>query len=77
MKQIYLTTDGACIGNPGPSGWAYILPYKGNIRESSGTESNTTNNRMELRAVIERLKALKGRCTIVVRTDSTYVKKGM
>ena len=76
MKQIYLTTDGAYIGNHGPVGWACVLRYKEHIRELSGTESNTTNNRMELRGVIEGLKALKELCTVVVRTDSAYVKMG-
>jgi ribonuclease HI len=77
MKQIFLTTDGACIGNPGPGGWAYRLRYDGRFGESSGFESETTNNRMELRAVIEGLRALKEPCAVVVRTDSRYVMDGM
>ena len=77
MKQIRLTTDGACIGNPGPGGWAFVLRYKDRLREGSGAESKTTNNRMELRAVIEGLRALNERCAVLVRTDSKYVKEGM
>ncbi len=77
MKQVCLTTDGACIGNPGPGGWAYVLRYKDRVRELSGAERNTTNNRMELRAVIEGLRVLKKPCAVLVRTDSKYVKDGM
>jgi|SRR5882762_5574522 len=77
MKQIYLTTDGACIGNPGPGGWACVLRYKDHVRELSGAEPHTTNNRMELRAVIEGLRALKEPCAVRVRTDSRYVRDGM
>jgi ribonuclease HI len=77
MKQISLTTDGACIGNPGPGGWACVLRYKDRVRELSGAEHNTTNNRMELRAVIEGLRILKEPCAVLVRTDSNYVKDGM
>jgi len=77
MKQIALTTDGACIGNPGPGGWACVLRYKDRVRELSGAEHDTTNNRMELRAVIEGLRVLKEPCEVLVRTDSRYVKDGM
>ena len=77
MKQVTLTTDGACIGNPGPGGWACILRHKDHVRELSGAEPNTTNNKMELRAVIEGLRALKGPCAVVMRTDSSYVRDGM
>jgi ribonuclease HI len=77
MKQISLTTDGARIGNPGPGGWACVLRYKDHVRELRGAERNTTNNKMELRAVIEGLRALKGPCAVVVRTDSKYVRDGM
>jgi ribonuclease HI len=76
-KQLFLTTDGACIGNPGPGGWACILRYKGYGRELSGSEPSTTNNRMELKAVIEGLRAVKESCSITVRTDSQYLRDGM
>lgn len=77
IEQAILTTDGACIRNPGPGGWAYVLRYQGHVTNLSGTESDTTNNRMELRAVIEGLRGLKEPCVVVVRTDSQYVKNGM
>ena len=77
MNQVRLTTDGACIRNPGPGGWAYVLRYKDRVRELSGAEQDTTNNRMELRAVIEGLRVLKKPCTVLIRTDSKYVKDGM
>jgi ribonuclease HI len=73
--QIY--TDGACKGNPGPGGWGAILEYDGEERELFGGESATTNNRMELTAVIEALSALKRPCRIVLHTDSLYVMKGI
>ncbi len=73
--QIY--TDGACSGNPGPGGWAYLLRYGEYEKLSSGFEAHTTNNKMELQAVIEALKALKKACAIAVYTDSQYVRKGM
>jgi ribonuclease HI len=76
-KQVFLTTDGACIRNPGPGGWACILRYKGHCRELSGSEPKTTNNRMELKAVIEGLRAVKESCSITVRTDSQYLRDGM
>ena len=77
MKALTITTDGACIGNPGPGGWACILRFKTFAREMFGHEPRTTNNRMELRAVIEALKALKEPCKITLYTDSEYVKRGM
>ena len=77
MKKIYIYTDGACSGNPGPGGWGAVLKYEDNVKEISGGEDKTTNNRMELSAVIEALKLLKESCSIVLTTDSTYVKNGI
>ena len=77
MKQIRLITDGACLGNPGRGGWAYILRYGGHTREMSGSEPETTNNRMELTAAIEGLRALKEGCEVEVVTDSEYLKNGI
>ena len=77
MKQIDMFTDGACSGNPGPGGWAVILRYKGVERELSGGEPSTTNNRMELTAVIEGLAALKESCEVTLTTDSRYVLDGI
>ena len=77
MKKIQLITDGACIGNPGPGGWAYILRFGDRKKEDFGYEQTTTNNRMELRAAIEGLKALREPCEVVVVTDSQYVKRGI
>ena len=74
---VELFTDGACLGNPGPGGWAAILRFKGNERELSGGEPLTTNNRMEMMAVIEGLRALTRGCRVVVMTDSQYVQKGI
>jgi ribonuclease HI len=74
---VVLYTDGACSGNPGPGGWGSVLMYRGHRREMSGGESQTTNNRMELMAVIIALEALKRPCKIKIHTDSTYVMKGM
>ncbi len=73
MKKIEMFTDGACSGNPGPGGWGTILRYNGVEKELSGGEQNTTNNRMELTAVIEGLKALKEPCEVIICTDSKYV----
>lgn len=70
MKHVTITTDGGCEPNPGRGGWAAILRFGSAVRELSGTEQNTTNNRMELRAVIEALRALKEPCAVVIRTDS-------
>ena len=72
-KKIEIYTDGACSGNPGPGGWGAVLRYKGIEKELSGGEPNTTNNRMELTAVIEALRALKEPCMITLYTDSKYV----
>jgi ribonuclease HI len=79
LDFVKLFTDGACSGNPGPGGWAYILqhPASGRIMDGSGAEPNTTNNRMELMAAIEGLAALKKRCRVELVTDSTYVGKGL
>ena len=73
MKTVTLYTDGACSGNPGPGGWGAILTYNGAEKVLSGGESNTTNNRMELTAVIEGLKALKEHCLVELYSDSKYV----
>ena len=73
MKKIELFTDGACSGNPGPGGWGAILRYNGHEKELCGGEAETTNNRMELTAVIEGLCALKEPCEIELFTDSKYV----
>ena len=73
MKQIEVFTDGACSGNPGPGGWGAILRYEGHEKELSGGEKETTNNRMELTAVISALKALKEPCEVTLTTDSKYV----
>lgn len=77
--EVVLFTDGACSGNPGPGGWGYILRHlaTGTEKRGSGGEASTTNNRMELSAVIEGLKALKRRTRVQVVTDSEYVAKGM
>jgi len=72
-KKVTIYTDGACQGNPGPGGWSAILVYKGKERELRGGEENTTNNRMELTAVIEALRALKEPCAVEVYSDSLYV----
>ncbi len=73
MKHVDIFTDGACSGNPGPGGWGAILRYAGVEKELSGSEKETTNNRMELTAVIEALRALKEKCDVTVCTDSKYV----
>lgn len=73
LKQVELYTDGSCLQNPGPGGWAAILKYGEHERMISGGESFTTNNRMELTGVIEGLKLLKYECKVVVTTDSQYV----
>jgi ribonuclease HI len=76
MKKVDLFTDGACSGNPGPGGWAALLRYGKHEKELSGGEPATTNNRMELKAVIEGLLAIKPPCQVTVHTDSEYVMKG-
>lgn len=73
MTEVELFTDGACSGNPGPGGWGAILRCRGKEKELSGGDGNTTNNKMELTAVIEGLKALKFPCTVTLYTDSKYV----
>ena len=73
MKTVTLYTDGACSGNPGPGGWGAILLYGAHRRELSGGERSTTNNRMELTAVIEGLRLLKEPCTVELWSDSRYV----
>ncbi len=77
MKQVTLYTDGACSGNPGPGGWGAILAYKEHEREMSGGEKSTTNNRMELMAVIKGLQALKEPCVVELYSDSKYVIDGL
>ena len=77
MKEVIIYTDGACSGNPGAGGWGTILVYKGKEKEMSGGSAETTNNRMELTAVIEGLKALKEPCSVTVVTDSQYVANGI
>ena len=76
MKQVELFTDGACSGNPGPGGWACLLRYGEREKQLSGGAPQTTNNRMELTAVIEGLKRLKEPCRVVLATDSKYVLEG-
>ena len=73
MKRVELFIDGACSGNPGPGGWGTMLRYNGVEKELSGGEANTTNNRMELSAVINGLKALKEPCEVTLYSDSQYV----
>ena len=77
MKKVCIYTDGACSGNPGPGGWAAILTYGENERERAGGESATTNNRMELMAVISALTALKESCEVELWTDSQYIEKAI
>ncbi|MCL2234564.1 MAG: ribonuclease HI [Firmicutes bacterium] len=73
MKKIHLYTDGACSGNPGRGGWAAILIYNGHEKEISGYDKNTTNNRMEMFAVIQGLAQLKEACDVTIYSDSAYV----
>jgi ribonuclease HI len=75
--RVTIYTDGGCIGNPGPGGWAAILLYGEHVRELSGRYRRTTNNRMELRAAIEALNTLKRPCAIDLYTDSEYVRNGI
>lgn len=77
MKKVCIYTDGACSGNPGPGGWAAILRYNGHEKELSGGERETTNNRMELMAVISALTALKESCEVELWTDSQYIEKAI
>ncbi|MDE0000251.1 MAG: ribonuclease HI [Rhodospirillaceae bacterium] len=77
MKAVTAYTDGACRGNPGPGGWGAILRYGENFREMQGGEPQTTNNRMELKAAIEALGALREPCRVTLYTDSRYVRDGI
>jgi len=77
VKQVKIVTDGSCLGNPGRGGWACILRFNAHKRELYGYAPHTTNNRMELTAAIEGLKALKEPCEVEVVTDSEYVKNGI
>lgn len=77
LKSVMLYTDGACSGNPGPGGWAFLLRYNGNEKTMNGGEWETTNNRMELMAAIMGLRQLKYGCAVTVVTDSEYVKNGI
>jgi ribonuclease HI len=77
VKHVILFTDGSCLGNPGPGGWAYLLRCGSVEEELSGTASHTTNNRMELQAVIAGLSALREPCAVRVVTDSQYVQRAM
>ncbi|CAN5721293.1 ribonuclease HI [soil metagenome] len=76
-NKVIIFTDGGCIGNPGPGGWAAILQYDGNTKELSGRFRQTTNNRMELRAAIAALETLKRPCLVELHTDSQYVRNGI
>jgi ribonuclease HI len=77
MRHVEAFTDGACRGNPGPGGWGVVLRAGSVVKELCGGESLTTNNRMELTAAIEALRALKQRCRVDLYTDSTYVRNGI
>ncbi|WP_226426739.1 ribonuclease HI [Xanthomonas sp. NCPPB 2865] len=77
MKSIEVHTDGSCLGNPGPGGWAALLRYNGREKELSGGEATSTNNRMELMAAIMALETLTEPCQIVLHTDSQYVRQGI
>lgn len=77
LKKVEIFTDGACSGNPGPGGWGVVLKYNGISKTLSGGEKNTTNNRMELTAVIKALEDLKERCEVVLTTDSKYVSDAL
>ncbi|MCC4606849.1 ribonuclease HI [Xanthomonas campestris pv. zinniae] len=77
MKSIEVHTDGSCLGNPGPGGWAALLRYNGREKELAGSEAVSTNNRMELMAAIMALETLTEPCQIVLHTDSQYVRQGI
>jgi ribonuclease HI len=77
MKQVRINTDGACLGNPGPGGWAALLRYGEREREVAGGEAHTTNNRMELMAAIMGLETLTEPCEVILITDSQYVRQGI
>ncbi|WP_238420410.1 ribonuclease HI [Gordonia sp. 'Campus'] len=74
---VEISTDGACLGNPGPGGWGAVLRYKGTEKRISGSEPDTTNNKMELTAAIEGLAALTRPSNVIIYTDSTYVRNGI
>lgn len=76
-EAVEVWTDGACSGNPGPGGWGAILSYKGKMRELSGGEALTTNNRMELMGAISALETLTRPCTVALHTDSQYLRQGI
>jgi ribonuclease HI len=76
-RRVEISTDGACLGNPGPGGWAALLRLDARERELSGGELHTTNNRMELMAAIAALEALTRPCSVLLRTDSQYVRQGI
>lgn len=76
-KHVDIHTDGACLGNPGPGGWAALLRWRGQERELAGGEPDTTNNRMELMAAISALEALREPCDATLHTDSQYVRQGI
>lgn len=75
--MVEISTDGACLGNPGPGGWGAVLRYKGTEKQLSGAEPDTTNNRMELTAAIEGLAALTRPSSVIIYTDSVYVRDGI
>jgi ribonuclease HI len=77
IVKVVMYTDGACRGNPGPGGWGVVLRYQGNLKTLNGFDPETTNNRMELAAVIEGLRALTRSCDIELHTDSKYVMQGI
>ena len=77
VKAVTIHTDGACLGNPGPGGWAAVLQYLHHTRELSGGDPATTNNRMELQAALEALTALTEPCQVSIHTDSEYVRNGI
>ena len=77
LPEVTIYTDGACSGNPGPGGWGVLLRFGKREKTLSGGEEDTTNNRMELRAALEALRALKEPCRVTLFTDSEYLKKGI
>jgi ribonuclease HI len=77
VRQVEVHTDGACLGNPGPGGWAALLRYRDRERELAGGEALTTNNRMELMAAIMALETISEGCDVVLHTDSQYVRQGI
>ena len=76
-KPVMIFTDGACKGNPGPGGWAALLRYQSSEKQLQGAEATTTNNRMEMLAAIKALEELKQPCTVILCTDSQYLKRGI